>query len=64
MCDDNDDDENCCQYLHKILDIAHAQSPILQRRGRAERVGTQALPTPMDEYMGNSGESGWRRNTQ
>ena len=23
MCDDNDDDKSCHQYLHKILDISH-----------------------------------------
>ena len=65
MCDDNDDDENCHQYLHKILDISHitiTNSPGEGAgTGQAEptvRVGYQVLPTPMEEYGKYSGESG------
>ena len=58
MHDDNDDDENCCQYLHKILDISHIT--ITNSPGMLDlvQVGSQTLPTPTGEYGEYSGESG------
>ena len=61
----NDDDKNCCKYLHKILDVSHITITNFPGEGvgtgQAEptvRVGSQVLPTHMDEYEKYSGELG------
>ena len=63
--DDNDDNDECWQYLHKILDISHitiTNSPGEGvGAGQAEPtvgVGSQALPIPGGEYDEYSGELG------
>ena len=63
MCDDND--KECCQYLHKILDISHISITNSPGEGvgagqaaPAVGVGSQVLPTPGGEYEDYSGELG------
>ena len=65
MYEDNDDNENCSQYLHKILDVLHITMTNSPREGvgtgqaePAVGVGSQALPTPTDVYVKYSGELG------
>ena len=65
MHDDNHDNEECCQYLHKILDISHitiTNSPREGvRSGQAEPamgVCSQVLPILTGKYDEYSGESG------
>ena len=65
MHEENDEDEECCQYLHKILDISHitiTNSPGEGvGSGQAEAavgVGSQPLPIPAGDYEEFSGELG------
>ena len=65
MCDDNDNNKEYHQYLHKILDTFHitiTNSPGEGvGSGQAEPavgVGSQVLPIPAGEYGEYSGESG------
>ena len=65
MCDENDDDEKCHQYLHKILDHSYITITNLLgegvRSGQAEPavgVGSQELPTPTGEHGEHSVELG------
>ena len=63
--DESDNDKECHQYLHKILDILHitiTNSPGEGvRSGRAEPtvgVSSQAVPIPTGEYEEYSAELG------
>ena len=61
----HDDNEECRQYLHKILDISHititnslGEGVVAGQAEPTVGVGSQALPIPAGEYDKYSGESG------
>ena len=65
MHDDEDINEECHKYLYEILDTSHVTITNSPGEGVASGqsdpavgVGTQALPTPTDEYDSESGKSG------